>query len=82
MSKPFKTRDIYLASLLYAQGKKYLSMEKAKDANGKEISFFIFEDYEKCTEIEKAYFNYQEMVIAKKFVDSFKTMKNVLFGYK
>jgi hypothetical protein len=70
-----ETKDLYLASLWYAKGVRMVDIRR----NGKEC-YFIFEDKEKCKEIEKRYWSKEEVVIAKEFTDAVKTLKGLLFS--
>lgn len=82
MDKTYKTQNIYLASVIFSHGIRYLSIERKKDNLGRETGFFIFENYDLCSQIEKRYYEYQENVNARRFVDAFNSMKEILFGPK
>ncbi|OGD95519.1 hypothetical protein A3F57_03235 [Candidatus Roizmanbacteria bacterium RIFCSPHIGHO2_12_FULL_36_11] len=74
MKNTFETKDLYLASLFYAKGIKLSDIRR----DGREC-FFIFNDQEKCNEIEKHYWSKEETVNAKEYTDAVKTLKGLLF---
>ncbi len=75
MSK-YKTKDIFEASLLYSKQKHLIGLEK--DGH---YYFFIFkQDNNDCDELSKQYWSGIVTVNAKDFVDSQKTLKDLVFS--
>lgn len=70
----YSTKDLYIASFLYAKGIKLSSINK----QGK-ICWFIFEDKTLCEQLIQRYFAKTESVIAKDLSDAIRTLKDLLF---
>ena len=75
MENEFKTRDLYIASMLYALGKKLSSTEKVRNTY-----WFGFENFKDCDEIVNLYWKDQVDVNASKFIEAIKKLKTMIFN--
>lgn len=75
MENEFKTRDLYIAAMLYALGKKLTSTEKVRSTY-----WFGFEDFKDCDEIVNQYWMDRVDVNASKYVESIKKLKTMIFN--
>ncbi len=71
----FQTKDLYLASYLYAKEAKFIRIERS----GRQ-GYFIFENKEQCEQLQQEYFGKQGQVIGKDFSDAIRTLKDLLFA--
>lgn len=72
----YKTKDLGEAAALLAAGIKFLRLEKASS-----FYWFVFEN-EKSQEVSSAYWSGDLSVVAKKYNDSLRTLKDRLFAHK
>lgn len=70
----FKTRDLYIASLLYALGK---NLDGTENING--VYWFSFSDFKECDEIVSNYWLKKIKVDGLTYVESIKTLKTMIF---
>ena len=71
MAQQYKTSDLYEAAALYATGEKMLGIETER------MPFkFVFEDYEVCKTKSLEYINEEMAVVAKRYADAVKLLKN------
>lgn len=71
----FKTKDLYLSAFLIASGEKLLGVE----GEPREY-WFMFADKEKCEDLSIKYWSGEKEVNAKKFSDSLRTLKDIIFA--
>lgn len=71
----YRTKDLSLASFLYASNKKLLEFYKENA-----IVYFIFEDKRSCEELVSSFWQKTAMINVKEFVDASKTMKDLIFN--
>lgn len=69
----YETRDLYESAYLFSVGIKLISTYKAD--NG---IIFVFEDKHTCDALIKDYWNYNGLIIPKKFADSLKNLKELV----
>jgi len=70
--KYFQTRDLYLASYLFAKNYK-LTAVKSDEGGG--FFWFIFSDREKCEREEQRFFKNEARVKAKDYAEAIKYLK-------
>lgn len=75
MENEYKTRDLYIAAMLYALGKKLKSTEKVRNTY-----WFGFGDFGDCDEIVNQYWKDQVDVNASKFIEAIKKLKTLIFS--
>jgi hypothetical protein len=73
--KNYATKDLYIASLLYAQGKGLNRLNK----DGKNY-WFEFGDYDSCNQIASDYWRKGVKIDAKSFVEAIKNLKSMIFS--
>ena len=73
----FKIKDLYLAAFLYAEGKELISTEREGS-----VYWFLFADKESCEELANLYWGNKIAIKAKAFVDSIRTLKDLIFSRK
>lgn len=73
--KIFSTKDLPLASLCYAKGERLLEVKR----EGR-VCWFIFENQNKCSELQKKYFSKSIEVNAKEYSDAIRTLKDLVFS--
>ncbi len=71
----YKTKDIFIASTLFAQGVKLISTDWV---NGE--CFFCFADAEKSEEVARKYFADEIKISPRTLFNSFKDIKSILFN--
>jgi hypothetical protein len=75
MTNDFKTRDLYVAAMLYGEQRGFMGIKRESN-----ICWFIFKDKEKCEKLEKQFYAKEIDINAKIFSDSIKTLKNLIFA--
>ena len=71
----YQTKDLYIASFLYAKGMIFTGVNRAsRDCT------FIFEDFDKCTSLALLQFQGKAKVDARAFIESIKTLKTIIFS--
>ncbi|OGG24113.1 hypothetical protein A3A79_02870 [Candidatus Gottesmanbacteria bacterium RIFCSPLOWO2_01_FULL_43_11b] len=75
--KAYKTQDIFEASWIYSQNARLIGLEP----NGK-YSYFVFDDSTLCEHLSTEYWAQQAVGNIKEFVNSLKTLKDLLFSQK
>lgn len=75
--KTHKTKDIFEASYIHSQNVKLQSLEP--DIR---YSWFVFEDKEKCERLSNDYWSENAEGNIKHFVNSYKTLKDLVFSRK
>lgn len=73
----YQVKDLFIASLLYATGKKLLNLQKDN-----KFYWFIFEDKNGCNQIVSSYWRNEVTVLAKKYADALRTLKDMIFAEK
>ena len=73
----YKTKDLYEAALLYADGAKLVDVE----GEGKSC-WFVFENRSECERISRLYWAGEAEVKAKAYSDALRTLKDRLFANK
>ena len=73
--KSYSTRDLNLASFLYASHKK---LSRADRNNGR--VWFIFEDKLSCEKLVNSFWRKEATVNAKEFADAIRTLKDLIFN--
>jgi len=71
----FESRDQYISALLFSMGLKL--EDTRRDGN---VVFFIFENKQKCEEIQKKFYQNQLKINPKNFIDGLITIKHLIFG--
>ena len=71
----YKTKDIFIASTLFAQKIKLFSTDWVNDE-----CFFCFENKEKSEEIVRKYYIDDIKIAPKKLFNGFKDIKSILFS--
>ncbi len=72
--KTFKTKDLYFASVLYAEHVSFIGITFVSG-----IGWFEYEDPELCEEKYSDYIARKLVVNAKAYEESIKTLKNLIF---
>jgi hypothetical protein len=73
--KNYTTKDLYIASLLYAQGKSLNGLNKDE-----KNYWFEFDDYDSCNQMVSDYWKRKVQVDAKSFVEAIKNLKSMIFS--
>jgi len=73
----YRTKDFYIASLLYTLGFRLDHKEKVE---GDKICYFYFSDLEGCAKKVDEYFKNQILIDPKIFVDSMRTIKTMIYN--
>jgi len=71
----YRTKDLSIAALLYASGKKLINSEYI-DAR----IWFIFEGRLSCEKLVESYWRKEVTVNAKEFSDAMRTLKDLIFN--
>jgi len=69
--KQYRTSDLYEAAALYATGEKMVGIEAERMPYK-----FVFRDYKVCESKSFEYINEEMAVVAKKYADAVKLLKN------
>lgn len=77
MDKQYKTKDIYEAAWIYSQEVKLLRIEP----DGRYF-WFVFDDEKSCNSLSPLYWTQKASGNIKQFVNSFKTLKDLIFSQK
>jgi len=72
----YKTKDIFEASFLYAKQKYLIGLEK----DGRYYFFVFKQNKNDCEKLSEQYWSGSAVVNAKDFVDSQKTLKDLVFS--
>jgi len=72
----YKTKDLYVASLLFCLGVK---LQKAEKTDG--ILFFYFNDKEDCDDVMSDFYNRKIKIEPLKFIESIKIAKGFIYNY-
>lgn len=75
MKKTFRTKDISIASLLYASEKKLISTQ---DNEGRR--YFIFEDFAGCRDLVDKYWRHEALIDGKTLMNAYRSIKDLLFN--
>jgi hypothetical protein len=70
-----KTKDQYISALFFSMGLKLEDTYR----EGQTV-FFVWEDREKCEEIEKLYYQNRLKINPKNYVEGLITIKHLIFG--
>lgn len=73
----YKTKDLNEASYIYSQGIKLLKLEPSS-----KYYWFVFSDPQECSDLSTKYWSKTAEGNIKEFVDSLKTLKDLLFSQK
>ena len=71
----FKTKDLYIASYLYAVGVKFVGL-----AREGRVCRFVFEDFVSAERGQQDFLSKDGVVVAKDYVDALRTLKDLIFG--
>ena len=71
----YRTKDLYLASLIYASNERLVKME-----SGGKHYIFVFQDSERCEAIASSYWQNVCLINAKAFTDAIRTLKDLIFS--
>jgi len=71
----YKTKDIFEASFLYSNKIPLLGLEP-----GGRYFWFKFSQHDECKELSDSYWSQQAVGNIKSFVDSLKTLKDLVFS--
>jgi hypothetical protein len=74
MQPQFQTKDLYLASYLYAKNAKFIGIER----HSKQC-YFLFGSKSYCEDLQQEYFAKTGQVVGKEFADAIRTLKDLLF---
>lgn len=77
MIELFETKDLYLASAIYAWGEKEFSLKR----NGS-FFLFVFKNRKRCQQLANDYWAERGKISPKRYVDAMQTIKNRLFEKK
>jgi len=75
MKENFSTKDLSLASLLYAKNIPFVGI----DRDGR-TCWFLFENKELCETLQQQFFAKSVEVNAKDYADALRTLKNLVFA--
>ena len=75
MKSCYQTKDLYLASFLYASGKKLIKLDEDN-----EKSWFVFEDKDLCEQLTGSFWRKEASVNAKEYADALRTLKDLIFN--
>lgn len=73
----YKTKDIFEAAWLHSQGISFLNLEPDN-----RYFWFVFENFEQATFISQEYWSQNARGNIKEFVNSLKTLKDLVFSKK
>jgi hypothetical protein len=73
----YKTKDIFEASWIYSQGIPLLRLDPDS-----RYFWFVFADLKKCQPMSSAYWGNTAEGKIKRFVDSLKTLKDLVFSQR
>jgi predicted RNA-binding protein YlxR (DUF448 family) len=71
----YSTKDLFLASLIYAKGVKLQEVSR----QGR-VCWFLFENRNLCEEYQQQYFAKAVDVNAKEYTDALHTLKDIVFA--
>jgi len=71
----YKTKDLYLASFLYAKGQNFLGLNKSDSSY-----LFLFDDYESCNDLILLQWQGKVEVNVRAFIEAIKTLKSLIFS--
>lgn len=77
MSNEFLTKDLYFASFLYCKAVRFEGVERVGS-----VCWFSFAPKEECEKLQRDFFAKEAVVNAKEFVDSLRTLKDLVFTNK
>ena len=75
MNNRFRSKDLYLAGLIYAKGIKLSGVVREGS-----VCFFEFEKPMKCMELQQKFFSRSVNVNAKEYSDALRTLKTLIFA--
>ncbi len=75
-NEPFKTKDIVLASALYADGQKLEGTEVSKNRQ----TTFIFKDRAVCEDLVSKHYSGELILPSRQFFDALRTLKSIIFN--
>lgn len=73
----YSTKDLYVASLIYAAGQKFLGLREQD-----RYFWFIFEDKSACQKLADGYWSGEAVINAKAYADAIRTLKDRLFSQR
>jgi hypothetical protein len=73
--KEYKTKDIFEGAFLHSQKNQLLRLEPDNH-----YFWFVFEEKEKCERLSSAYWSGSAIGNIKDFVNSYKTLKDLVFS--
>lgn len=71
----YSTKDLSVASFLYASGKKLIHLNKD---NGR--TWFLFDNRNSCEQLVRSFWAKEALVNAKEYSDSIRTLKELIFN--
>lgn len=75
-NEPFKTKDIVLASALYADGQKLSGTEISKN---RQVTF-IFKNKAVCEDLVSKHYSGDLVLSSRQLLDALKTLKSIIFN--
>ena len=72
----YKTCDIQIASLLYAEGVSFIGIEPTANKR----KFFVFKSDNRIADLEKAFWTETHKIAPRKYMGAFKELKNRLYS--
>lgn len=75
MPKLFKTKDLYLASYLFASGQKLASTDKLAS-----VCWFYFDDQSGCSDLATQYWVGNAQGNIKSYVQAVQALKDIIFA--
>ena len=76
-SQSYSTKDLYMASLLYAKRIPLLKLDWVGSS-----CFFVFDDEDRCQQIMNQYRQHQLKVEAELFISAIRTLKDMIFSQR
>ncbi len=71
----WRTKDLYVASYLYSQGKELFKIER----DGR-TCWFLFSDGTKCEELQSLYWSNKGQTVPKLYADAVRSLKDMIFA--
>lgn len=76
IKEPFKTKDIILASALYADGQKLDGTEVSKN---RQVTF-IFKNKAVCEDLVRKHYSGELVLSSRQLLDALRTLKSIIFN--
>lgn len=74
-SNIYRVKDLYLAAYIYCEKVELINVQRESN-----VCWFLFNDLPKCEELAMHYWTYKGQVVAKKYTDALRTLKDLIFS--